>query len=60
MSDAGELAQVLVNGSTAYQRMDGFGVNINSRYFGEGLLPAMELLRVDLGAVRGINGAYLV
>jgi O-glycosyl hydrolase len=32
------------------QKIDGFGVNINSRYWDKHLLPAMDLLLNDLGA----------
>jgi O-glycosyl hydrolase len=51
MRDAGEMAQVTVNGAVALQPIDGFGVNINSKYWDETrILPAMELLLDDLGA----------
>lgn len=51
MSDAGEMVPVLVDGERPYQTIDGFGVNINSKYWDERrILPAMELLLEDLGA----------
>lgn len=46
-------AQFLVDGQQPYQRIDGFGVNINSRYWDSqnpAFVRAMELLVHDLGA----------
>ena len=41
-----------INGNLKEQKMSGFGVNINSKYWGNGkLLPVMEFLVDDLGAV---------
>lgn len=50
MPHPGELSNVRVNLAQTYQTVDGFGVNINSRYWDERLLPAMDLLLNDLGA----------
>lgn len=37
--------------SEEYQKIDGFGVNINSKYWENGVLkPVLELLIDDLGA----------
>lgn len=51
MSDAGKMLEIKVNAHHPFQSIDGFGVNINARYFvGDKLLPAMRLLGEDLGA----------
>lgn len=51
MPDAGKKLDIYINGNRAYQKIDGFGVNINSRYWDQGrLIPTMDLLREDLGA----------
>jgi O-glycosyl hydrolase len=50
MSHPGIKIDVHVDASQTYQQIDGFGVNINSRYFDTRLLPAMDLLANDLGA----------
>jgi O-glycosyl hydrolase len=51
MSNPGKILQVKVDASKVFQTIDGFGVNINARYWiGSRLLPAMELLVDDLGA----------
>lgn len=43
--------ELKLNASVEYQKIDGFGVNINSQYWdGGGLIPAMELLLDNLGA----------
>jgi O-glycosyl hydrolase len=50
MSSAGKIIQVQVNATQAFQTLDGFGVNINSKMWQPRLLPAMDLLLNDLGA----------
>jgi hypothetical protein len=51
MTGAGSLLQITIDGRRSFQSIDGFGVNINSKYFiGDQLLPAMHLLVDDLGA----------
>ncbi len=50
MTHPGKMAMVHVDASRTFQTIDGFGVNINSRYWDEWLLPAMDLLLNDLGA----------
>ena len=51
MSNAGEMADIVVDGGRAYQTIDGFGVNINAKCWNQGrLVPTMDLLRQDLGA----------
>jgi len=51
MPDAGKKLDIYINGNRAYQKIDGFGVNINSKYWDQGrLIPTMDLLREDLGA----------
>ena len=50
MSAAGKMVQIYVNANQAYQTIDGFGVNINSKQWQPPLLPPMELLLDDLGA----------
>lgn len=51
MAHAGEMVEVRVDAGKVYQTIDGFGVNINSKYWDEArILPAMELLLDDLGA----------
>lgn len=50
MAHPGRLVNVLVNAGQTFQQVDGFGVNINSRYFDHRLMPAMDLLVNDLGA----------
>lgn len=50
MPDAGKKLDIYINGNRAYQKIDGFGVNINSKYWDQGrLIPTMDLLREDLG-----------
>jgi hypothetical protein len=34
----------------AYQKINGFGLNINSKHWSEDLIPTLDLLRQDLGA----------
>jgi O-glycosyl hydrolase len=47
----GKAVQINIDRETAFQTIDGFGVNINSKYWNNGaLIPAMELLVDDLGA----------
>ncbi len=47
-----EVIPFKINLSEKYQRIDGFGVNINSKYWEDGKLkPVMDLLIDDLGAV---------
>lgn len=42
---------ILVDGGKQFQEIDGFGVNINSKYWDNGnLVPVMDLLVKDLGA----------
>ncbi len=50
MSHPGRLVSVRVDAARSFQAVDGFGVNINSRYWEPALLPAMDLLLNDLGA----------
>ena len=51
MAFAGNMAQVRVDATRVYQQIDGFGVNINSKYWNGGkLIPTLKLLREDLGA----------
>ncbi len=51
MGNALEIVEVKVNAGKKYQEIDGFGVNINSRYWDNGkLIPVMDLLIEDLGA----------
>lgn len=51
MSDLGRKVDVVVDLDKGYQTIDGFGVNINARYWiGDKLKPAVDLLIHDLGA----------
>jgi hypothetical protein len=50
MSHPGTFVNLLVNIDQPFQKIDGFGVNINSKYFDSRLIPAMNLLVDDLGA----------
>ena len=51
MANVFENINLRVKGGTQYQKVDGFGVNINSKYWDEGrLIPVMDLLLDDLGA----------
>ena len=50
MAHPGKMIEVHVDAGQIFQQIDGFGVNINSRYFEPRLLPAMDLLVNDLGA----------
>lgn len=51
MQGPGSMACVRVDASCAHQTIDGFGVNINSKYWHGGkLIPTMRLLHDDLGA----------
>ncbi|RPJ40250.1 MAG: hypothetical protein EHM21_14975 [Chloroflexi bacterium] len=51
MANAGTKVDVRLDLGKTYQTIDGFGVNINSKYWtGERLLPALDLLVNDLGA----------
>jgi O-glycosyl hydrolase len=50
MSHPGKHVTVSVDGTQQFQKIDGFGVNINSRYFDSRLMPAMDRLVNDLGA----------
>ena len=51
MSDPGHFCQITVDGMQSFQTIDGFGVNINSKYWDGGqLVPTMDLLCQDLGA----------
>jgi hypothetical protein len=51
MAEASQLINAYIDASQRYQEIDGFGVNINSRYWkNDALLPVMELLLDDLGA----------
>ncbi len=50
MSHPGEMVNITVDAHQICQTIVGFGVNINARYWSAGLLPAMNLLRYDLGA----------
>jgi len=44
------IINVKVNADTAYQKINGFGLNINSKHWSEDLVPTMDLLREDMGA----------
>ncbi len=44
------IINVKVNSGVTYQKIDGFGLTINSKPWSENLIPAMDLLREDLGA----------
>ena len=44
------IINVRVNAATTYQKINGFGLNINSKHWREDLIPTMDLLREDLGA----------
>lgn len=51
MSAAARMVAVTVDGARAFQPIDGFGVNINARYWGDGALaPVVDDLIDDLGA----------
>ncbi len=51
MRDALSLVEASVDASCTYQQIDGFGVNINSKYWGQGqLAPVVDRLIDDLGA----------
>jgi hypothetical protein len=51
MSNPGKKADIFLDLTRTYQRIDGFGVNINARYWvDQKLLPAMDLLLDELGA----------
>ncbi len=50
MANPHKLINVKVSAGTSYQRISGFGLNINSKHWSESLIPAMDLLRQDLGA----------
>lgn len=51
MAGALEIVNATIDATTVYQAIDGFGVNINSKYWDHGgLLPVMEMLTEDLGA----------
>jgi hypothetical protein len=50
MSHPGKMITLRVDANQTYQTLDGFGVNINSKYFDSRLLPAMNMLVDDLGA----------
>lgn len=50
--DPSEVVSFRVDLSKTYQKVDGFGVNINSKYWEKGALrPVLDLLIDDLGAV---------
>ncbi len=51
MHGPGSMARVRVDASRTHQTIDGFGVNINSKYWHDGeLIPTMRRLHDDLGA----------
>lgn len=51
MPDMLNLMNIMVDGRRAMQTIDGFGVNINSKYWdGGSLAPVLDLLAEDLGA----------
>jgi len=52
MSNAGKICTIQVNANQSYQKIDGFGVNINSKHWSDQLIPTMDLLREDLGATQ--------
>ena len=47
---SGTFVNLRVNVDQLYQKIDGFGVNTNSKYFDPRLMPAMNFLVDDLGA----------
>ena len=44
MSHPGIMVDIRIDARPTFQTKDGFGVNINARYFEPRLLPAMDLL----------------
>ncbi len=50
MSNIRKMVNVRFNASRSYQKIDGFGLNINSQHWSDMLIPTMDLLREDLGA----------
>lgn len=51
MSHPGNMVNIFIDATSAFQSIDGFGVNINAKYWNEGrLIPTLELLVDDLGA----------
>jgi len=51
MGDTMRYANIVADGATSYQTIDGFGVNINSKYWdAPGFSKVMDLLIEDLGA----------
>ncbi|NWG19016.1 MAG: hypothetical protein HXY39_01695 [Chloroflexi bacterium] len=51
MTDPGRKVNIVVHADHVAQTIDGFGVNINARYWNDGkLIPTLDLLRTDLGA----------
>jgi len=51
MTHPGKKIEVAIHATHSFQKIDGFGVNINARYWKNGyLIPAMQLLLEDLGA----------
>lgn len=51
MTLPGKKIEVIIDTTRSFQKIDGFGVNINARYWRNGyLIPVMQLLLEDLGA----------
>ncbi|MGE5558488.1 MAG: hypothetical protein ACM3WV_07730 [Bacillota bacterium] len=57
--DLRRYADISVDAGKRFQTIDGFGVNINSKYWNDGkLIPVMDLLTDDLGATLFRLDAY--
>lgn len=51
MAHPGKKIEVIIDATRSFQKVDGFGVNINARYWKNGnLIPVMQLLLEDLRA----------
>ena len=50
MPHTSKMVTVIFNAARSYQKIDGFGLNINSKHWSDMLIPTMDLLREDLGA----------
>jgi hypothetical protein len=51
MSGTKSMVTVRFDAARSYQKIDGFGLNINSQHWSDMLIPTMDLLREDLGAI---------
>lgn len=59
MLDITKYVKLSLDPNTVYQQVDGFGVNINSKYWNSGrIIPVLELLVEDLGATLFRLDAY--